>query len=1254
MPSEIKQSYLDKLVRKPMPKEIHSFLSNLPKSNEVELEEGEIIDSVTSVLIVDKRRYIKLNCETVWEKINRRVGSVFDKRKIRQTEKGPRLPIPERFTSSYLETTLGKHPNKPGVKEVRFTEEVEVEAPEPEAEAEAPEAEAPEPEAEEQEDINLDDLVLDIEEIPETGPKNRVIKPKKTVAEVEPSNLHITDKMMLNDRPVVGRLPKPEKIVLKAPTYYMTNRKLYMQKLTELFQDYNKEIADEIANASCERQSSEDFQLLIHQRIVRDYLNIYTPYRGLLLYHGLGSGKTCTSIALAEGMKTHRRIIVMTPASLKTNFFSELKKCGDAMYKKKQYWEFVSIKGKPQNVDILSAALSLPVDFITKNKGAWLMDVSKAANYSELSGDDQRVLDAQLNAMIRTKYTDINYNGLNQGRFDKLTLNETINPFDNTTVLIDEAHNFVSRISNKLTDEKSISYKLYHYLMEADNVRIILMTGTPMINYPNELGILYNILRGKILCWNFTITENQRLVKDNIINMFKEAGLQTYDYIDYANGILKITRNPFGFVNAPPTRKSGGGVALHPETVEVISTQPKREDAYVQEGGGKPNPTGLPDKRVGKYKSNKTMRKKPKKMTTHSKTHKRIRVEPLMRSEEEEEPPIPSEINSIVEQQVQDELQRYANGMGDPHKGGDPIVNTKYNGVFLNEQGNISNAVFLAEVKRVLRSNNIGFDEKVKVEDYTALPDDSESFLQMFVEDSTMTVKNVNLFKKRILGLTSYFRSAQEKLLPSFVPNEKGEIYNIVPIEMSDYQIKNYFRIRTDEATREKNMLIIQASSTELYNTASSYRIFSRSACNFIFPPDIPRPMPDKTKIANISETDLDNMNDANIGDMYVDENAATRIENKDYNERIRVALTQLTAPDATGKSPYLSREGLAKLSPKFLRVLDNLEDAENRGLHLVYSNFRSLEGIGIFKMVLEANGFAEFKIQRNGDIWQIKETDPDQTKPRFVLYTGTETNDEKEIIRNIYNSHWDLVPASISAKLREKSENNFFGEIVKIIMITASGAEGINLANTRFVHIIEPYWHMVRIDQVIGRARRICSHKNLPEELRTVKVFLYVSVFSETQKVNRDYKDLMVNDLSRILKQPITTDEALYDISLLKDNINSQLLKSIKETAVDCRLYKKGNSSENLVCYGENVSISTKEFGIFPSIEQDRVVNDDINVRAISEKVGKFNYKDENGNETIYAKINNDLFDWAAYTNSEQRILVGQYDKQRKKVILY
>ena len=80
---------------------------------------------------------------------------------------------------------------------------------------------------------------------------------------------------------------------------------------------------------------------MTHQKIVRDYINIYSPYRGLLLFHGLGAGKTCASVGIAEGLKNAKQVIIMTPASLRMNYISEMKICGDPIYKINQYWEFI-------------------------------------------------------------------------------------------------------------------------------------------------------------------------------------------------------------------------------------------------------------------------------------------------------------------------------------------------------------------------------------------------------------------------------------------------------------------------------------------------------------------------------------------------------------------------------------------------------------------------------------------------------------------------------------------------------------------------------------------------------------------------------------------------------------------------------------------------------------------------------------------------------------------------------------------------
>ena len=139
--------------------------------------------------------------------------------------------------------------------------------------------------------------------------------------------------------------------------------------------------------------------------------------------------------------------------------------------------------------------------------------------------------------------------------------------------------------------------------------------------------------------------------------------------------------------------------------------------------------------------------------------------------------------------------------------------------------------------------------------------------------------------------------------------------------------------------------------------------------------------------------------------------------------------------------------------------------------------------------MVLEENGFAEFKIKKDvSGIWDIDISEEDKGKPTFALYTGTETAEEKEIVLKIYNGNWDELSPSLSNKLKEISNNNNLGEVIKVFMITASGSEGINLRNTRYVHIMEPYWHPARVEQVVGRARRICSHRELPDELQSMQ----------------------------------------------------------------------------------------------------------------------------------------------------------------------
>ncbi len=970
----------------------------------------------------------------------------------------------------------------------------------------------------------------------------------------------------IGDADIETRLKKRKEapIVLPASAYYMNNREIFVNFMATLFSKYKKTLADEAATpATCDNEGT-DFSLMTHQQIVRDYLNLYSPYRGLLLYHGLGSGKTCSSIAIAEGLKNAKPVIIMTPASLQVNYREELKKCGDELYKKNQFWEFISTKDtskagtskagtskagtdNAELVDTLAKVLSLSVDHIHKNGGAWMVNMSKPANYDQLSAIDKLKLDAQIEQMLSHKYRFIKYNGLRASHLLELTKNNTINPFDNSVVIVDEAHNLVSRIVNKLGKKKgSIGLTLYQLLMKAKNVKIVLLSGTPIINYPNEISILFNILRGYITSWSFKldILAERQINTAFLQSLFKSSilGGNILDYLEYkpTSTTLVITRNPFGFVNKIP---------------------------------GKDN------------------------------TYAGVKFE-------------------------------------------------------LGERGEISDETFVGLVTQILKKNNIKIQPNgVSMQEYKALPDTLDAFKENFIEESG-ELKNMNMFKRRILGLTSYFRSAQESLMPRYKKENPAD-FQIIKIPMSDFQFGIYEEARAQERNQEKKNAMkkkFKKPGVEgLYeNTTSTYRIFSRAFCNFVFPrPAIRRPMPDKKNggEAELAEAVLEVDEDAI--DAVSEKEKAERDEAFDeeedagaagpakvsYKDRIHTALTALEKDGAK----YLTPTGLQVYSPKFLHILENIQDVDHEGIHLVYTQFRALEGIGILKLVLEANGFTQFKIKKAGESWELAIPEADAGKPTFALYTGTESPEEKEIIRNVLNNAWKYVPETIVRKLKTIAPNNNLGEIIKVLMITSSGAEGISLKNVRYVHITEPYWHPVRMEQVIGRAKRICSHQALPPELRTVTVFLYLMTFTEKQLSGDNTIELKTKDVSRKdATVVVSTDEAIYEIASAKEDITNSILHSAKEASIDCTLHVKSNASEKLQCFAFGSANSAKfAYGLALENEQSDAIADR-NKKAVEWKAKTV---DIGGVKYALNPTTNEVYDLDSYMR-KQPLKVGNLVK--------
>ena len=114
---------------------------------------------------------------------------------------------------------------------------------------------------------------------------------------------------------------------------------VYSKMERDTFSEQQLKFNDALSKKDLISNRLKPFFVKEHQHFVMDFLHKKSPYNGLLFYHGLGSGKTAASISTADGLHENgNKIIVMLPASLKTNYLEEIKGFGDALLRQKAYW----------------------------------------------------------------------------------------------------------------------------------------------------------------------------------------------------------------------------------------------------------------------------------------------------------------------------------------------------------------------------------------------------------------------------------------------------------------------------------------------------------------------------------------------------------------------------------------------------------------------------------------------------------------------------------------------------------------------------------------------------------------------------------------------------------------------------------------------------------------------------------------------------------------------------------------------------
>ena len=488
----------------------------------------------------------------------------------------------------------------------------------------------------------------------------------------------------------------------------------------------------------------------------------------------------------------------------------------------------------------------------------------------------------------------------------------------------------------------------------------------------------------------------------------------------------------------------------------------------------------------------------------------------------------------------------------------------------------------------------------------SALPSSIDEFNNYFLDmtdDEDPKIKNQDLFMRRILGTVSYYSISGSDLFPK----RNDDVLQI--LDMTDNQFKKYAEARDIERKMEMK------KGNVLDNKTSVYRAFSRMVCNFSFPENIDRVYPNDIKKELKKEIDED------------DDEKEMREKRLGIKENTTVDLYQVKLNDAINElkdGNYLTFDKVKKqLSPKFAQMYIDIK--ESPGSVLVYSQFRTVEGLGLFSEFLNKNGFVEVDFKKIDGQYYL--TNPNvfnrmYDNKRYIIFSSDK--EKTRYLMNLFNGDFENLPPKIVEAL-PRDRNQLYGKLVKIFCITASGAEGLSLKNVRRVLIAEPYWNNIRTDQVIGRAIRSCSHEKLPLNDRNVTVYRYI------MKITK--KQLSKNFTLESLDKGISTDEHIAMMATKKMNLVNQFLQMLKASSFDCIINSHQNKplKNGYKCYNWALGVNNKDLSYTYDIKDDHRIMKHKATQILKKNKGKVLIK----NGIKYVIMNGKIYNYYSYVNA-------------------
>ena len=924
-----------------------------------------------------------------------------------------------------------------------------------------------------------------------------------------------------------------------------------------------KEHADALAKV--------DFELQPHQAFVKNFLSFQTPYSSLLLYHGLGSGKTCSAIGVCEEMRdymkqmgTTKRIIIVASENVQDNFklqlFDERKlKLVDGLWNiractgNKLLKEInpMNMKGMSKDKVISQIKNLINTYYIFLGYVQFANYIIKTMNYNEEVEKQKYKKDEQKKKGEKSKIQML--------KDVKIELNSRIirrlrNEFDNRLIVIDEVHNIRKTDDN---ENKKVAINLELLVKSALNMRFLLLSATPMYNSYKEMVWLLNLMntndrRGRI--------EVRDIFKKN--GDFKDDGEElltrkSTGYISFVRG-----ENPYTFpyrVYPNEFAKEHTFPAIKYPSVQMNLKKIKHEDKkrvlslYLNKIGECGNCGkcqycaykyiiyNLRNKKFSITTKTGVVRDMPnfENMESFGYTLLQTPLESLIISYPIQG--LKSAIDEIPQERVSGDFSESFSEMSS-----------------LENEGEEDEAPGPIEGQSKTPSVKSSFSERKDSEEPEEVESESEEFIMkpnikkpLIIEDSDDDTDELFKINKDVIESEVEKNDSDddtEELQKEIIREEKKNLKNKKPLIIEESSSSSISSNKSE--TKDKpifNLTQVPTSTNENLPTNDDSTKGGKG------PSIDPHQLTGKIGLERM-------MN-------YVDEKSPPVKGDFEYKK---------STLDHYGK--IFSREHIGKYSSKIKSILDNIVNEEtgnvSEGVILIYSQYID-SGLIPMALALEEMGFTRYgqgvkplfknKPSEVVDVTTMKApVDKKKFMPaRYAMITG-ET-------RLSPNNDFEVKGLT--------GEDNKDGHKVKVVLISKAGSEGIDFKFIRQVHILEPWYNMNRIEQIIGRAVRNFSHKDLPFEKRNVEIFMYGTILGDNKEEAADlyvyrvaeFKAIQIGKVTRVLKETAVDCIINHEqTNFTQNNFSKQLKEPIKQilsNGMELNNFKIGDAPFSPAC---------------------------------------------------------------------------------------